>query len=385
MDVIRGYRYRLYPDAEQAEALSRTVGVVRLVYNLALEQRRIFGTRRYGGHRHSLGAKNLSQDLSQLRREIDWIGAISQTAQNQALIDLDRAFANFFQGRAGYPTPRRKYRDDSFRHTGREIEVRQLNTKWSEVKIPKIGWIRFRDTRPLGGVIRNATLRRSAGGAWEVSIACRVTLDAPQVRNGAEGIDRGVVIPFASSTGEMTYLPGTVTRRQRSIRRAARDLSRRQRGSKRYAKARRRIARLKARDARARAHVAHEASTKIARRSGLVAIENLKISSMTRSARGTPDAPGVNVRQKAGLNRAILNVGWHRFETMLAYKLEAAGGVLVKVASHYTSQTCACCGTRHPDSRKSQALFVCEDCGATHNADINAARNILALAGGPPG
>ncbi|MCW3784291.1 helix-turn-helix domain-containing protein, partial [Defluviimonas salinarum] len=175
MEVIRGHVYRLKPTPEQDALMARTAGVTRLVYNLALEQRRTWGGRRYGGGRsRTFGAKGLSGELSELRRTFDWIGAVSQTAQNQALIDLDRAFANFFEGRAGYPKPRRKGRDDAFRQVGREIAVRRLNAKWSEVKILKIGWVRYRDTRPLrpradGAVeIRNATIRRRAGGGWEI-------------------------------------------------------------------------------------------------------------------------------------------------------------------------------------------------------------------------
>jgi putative transposase len=380
MQIIRGFQYRLYPTAEQAEAMARTAGVVRLIYNLALEQRQVFGPRRYGGTRHKLGAKSLSAELSALRKEINWIGAVSQTAQNQALLDLDKAFVNFFEGRAGYPKPRKKFQDDTFRQVGREIDVQMLNKKWGQVKLPKIGWVRLRVTRPLDGDIRSATVRREAGGQWTISISCRTEKKVPPALPGSVGVDRGVVIPYALSTGETIDLPHTIKKRDKSIRRAKKNLSRKKRGSKRYARARVRVARLEARNARARTHVAHEASTQLARRFGCVAIEALNIRQMTASAKGTVESPGVNVRAKSGLNRSILNVGWHRFETLLAYKLDAAGGVLMKVAPHHTSQTCSSCGVTHKDSRKSQALFMCESCGAMHNADTNAAKNILAKA-----
>jgi putative transposase len=384
MEIIRGKQYRLYPTEDQISVLSSTVGVVRLIYNLALEQRRVFGTRRYGGARHRLGAKGLSGELAQLRREVDWIGAVSQTAQNQALLDLDRAFSNFFAGRAGYPSPRKKFHNDAFRHVGREIKTRKLNAKWSEVKIPKIGWVRYRDTQPIQGQIRNATISRAAVGVWEISIACKIEISDPTPANEAVGIDRGVAIPYAMSDGSVVHLPETVARREKTIRRAQKALSRRKRGSNRYHRARRRLATLQARQQRTRTHTAHVISTQIAQRYGMVAIEDLKIKSMTRSARGTVEVPGVNVRQKSGLNRAILNVGWHRFEVMLGYKLDAMGGTLIKVSAHFTSQICSSCGERHSDNRKSQALFVCQGCGATHNADFNAARNIIDRALSPP-
>lgn len=118
-------------------------------------------------------------------------------------------------------------------------------------------------------------------------------------------------------------------------------------------------------------------SRRLVRGHGLVAIEDLKIRNMTASARGTVEEPGRNVAQKAGLNRSILNVGWHALERMLAYKLEETGGLLVKVPAPWTSRTCAACGHVATESRKSQAEFRCVACNAADNADVNAARVIL--------
>lgn len=387
MEKIRGHVYTLKPTAEQEVLLCQTAGVVRLVYNLALEQRRTFGGRPYkGGPARNFSSMGMSSELSELRREFTWIGAVSQTAQIQALRDLDRAYANFFEGRAGYPRPRKRGQGDAFRHVGREVAVRRLNAKWSEVKIPKIGWIRYRDTRALrpgeeGTVkIRNATLRRVAGGGWEISIATLCRIEEGVVPGAAVGIDRGVAIPYALSSGELIRLPEAVGQRRSAQRRAAKALSRRRRGSKRYVKARERLARLKARDARTRAHVAHVLSRRLVRDFGLIAIEDLRIRNMTASAAGTLEAPGSRVAQKAGLNRSILNVGWHALERMLSYKLEETGGILVKVPAAYTSQTCAACGHVDARSRESQAIFRCTACGEEANADINAAKTILTRA-----
>lgn len=247
---FRGYRCTLQPTYAQETLLAQTAGVVWLVYNLALEQRHVFGPRTYTGQRRSLlvpartqkerentvggcirntvptSAMRLSDEFLVLRREFDWIGAVSQTAQNQALVDLDRAFTPFFEGRAGYPTLRKRGRDDSFRQAGWEIAVRRLNGKWSEVQVPKVGWIRYRDTRLLpkaasGAVeIRNATLRRRAGGGWEISIAVRCEIAEAPVPEAACGVDRGVAVPYALSNGEMIHLP--LKRRKRALRRARR-------------------------------------------------------------------------------------------------------------------------------------------------------------------
>jgi len=240
MQTIRGHVYTLKPSYEQEVLLAQTAGVVRLIYNLAREQRRTWGGRPYaGGARRNFGAMGMSGELSALRASEPWIKAISQTAQMQALIDLDRAYANFFEGRSGYPRARKKWRDDSFRQAGREITVQRLNAKWSEVRIPKIGWVRYRDTRPLpakkDGVvdIRNATISRRAGGGWQISIAVRYEIEDRPVPAGAVGVDRGVAVPFALSTGEMVHLPQAMRARQAAQRRAPTGLSRRKRGSAR--------------------------------------------------------------------------------------------------------------------------------------------------------
>jgi putative transposase len=383
MELIRAHVYTLRPTPEQKMLLAQTAGVVRLVYNLTLEQRRIWGGKPYaGGPGRYFSAMGASRDLSALRSSFDWIKAVSQTAQIQAIIDLDRAFANFFEGRASYPTPRRKGLHDAFRQVGREITTRRLNAKWSEVRIPKIGWIRYRDTRPLrpgesGEVeIRNATLRRRAGGGWEIAIAHRCAFNEIEVPAGTIGVDRGVAAPYATSDGMLVQFPDRMEKRERTIRQAQRKLSRKRRGSKRYARARQRVARLKARNARARKHVAHVTSRTLVRENGLVAIEALQTRNMVASASGTREEPGRNVAQKRGLNRAILNVGWQQFEVMLAYKLEETGGRLVKVPAAYSSQECAACGHVDRENRKSQAVFVCTACGAADNADINAAKVI---------
>ncbi|OWK25248.1 hypothetical protein AJ87_12770, partial [Rhizobium yanglingense] len=145
----------------------------------------------------------------------------------------------------------------------------------------------------------------------------------------------------------------------------------------RHAKARRRVAALQARAARIRQDWRHKASLDIARRFATVVLEDLATRNMTRSARGTVDAPGTNVCQKAGLNRAILEQGWHGFETVLADKLEERGGYLCKVDPRHTSQTCSACGAVDRESRESQASFRCCQCGLRAHADHNAAINIL--------
>jgi putative transposase len=374
---MRGFRYRLETTGQQEALFRRFAGVCRLVYNLALEQRRHFHRQyeRATGKRLSYVAQ--AAELTQLRAEVDWIAAVYVSCQQQALRDLDRAYGNYFACRAGYPTPRRKGQHNSFRFPGREIETKRLNAKWSAVRLPKIGWVKYRDTRPMRGVLKNVTVSHDALG-WHVSFACEIEAAAqPVSKLPGVGIDRGVANTLMLSTGEAFQMPASLEAIEDRRRRLQRAAARKKRGSARRAKALRRIARLSTRSARIRRDFQHKAALAVASRFGAVVLEDLKVRSMTASAKGTVNQPGRRVRQKAGLNRAILTQGWSGFETVLAYKLQERGGTLHTVDPAYTSQTCSACGTVDSRSRESQARFCCQYCGFAIHADQNAAINIL--------
>ena len=211
-----------------------------------------------------------ARDLTALRAAFDWIAAGHVTPQQQALRDLDRAWANFFAGRAGYPSPRKKGVNDAFRFQGREVETRPLNGKWSAVRLPKIGWVKFRDTRPLRGKVMNVTINRSTEG-WHVSFACEIErADAAASNLPAVGIDRGVTNTLTLSTGEHLHMPASLAGIEQKKRQAQRVASRRKRGSKRHAKARRRVAALQARAGRIRQDWRHKVSRSLVQRFGTV-------------------------------------------------------------------------------------------------------------------
>jgi len=374
--IARGFRFKLCPTAEQEALFRQFPGVCRLIYNLALEQRQHWWQRyeRETGQRLNYAAQ--ARQLTDLRAEFDWIRAVSVSCQQQALRDLDTAFANFFAGRARYPSPRKKAINDAFRFPGREVETRRLSAKWSAVRLPKIGWVKVRDTRPIRGTIKNATITGGVDG-WHVAFACEIEHEAPENFRPAVGIDRGVATTLALSTGEMLSVPASLERIGTAQRRAQRVLSRRKRGSRRYARQRRRVARLHARAGRIRRDFHHRAALHIARRFGVAALEDLRIRNMTASAAGTMAEPGRMVRQKAGLNRSILNQGWGAFDLILAYKMEERGGRIVKIDPAFTSLICSACGAVDARSRKNQATFECIACGHRDHADRNAAKNIL--------
>jgi putative transposase len=362
--IQRNFRYRLRPTPAQAETLGQYAGATRFVYNLGLEQRRDFWRQYKAQTGRHIGFVSQSRELTQLRHAEPWLAEINYVPLQQALRDLDRAFSNFFAGRARFPTFRRKDDNTSFRFAGRCVRSVRMNNKWSLVRLPKIGWVKFRDTRPVRGRALNVSVSYAAN-SWHICFCCEIEHEAPANDLPSVGIDRGVANTLALSTGEMLSTPA-LTQLERRKRRAQRILARRVRGSNRHRKQRARVTVLAAKIARVRADWRHRATLDIAKRFGTVAIEALKIANMTAAGKG-----------KRGLNRSILEQGWGAFERTLAYKLEERGGALVKVNPAYTSQECSACGTIDRASRESQASFACRHCGFAAHADHNAALNIL--------
>lgn len=369
--MIRGFTFALRPTPEQAEQFVQFAGVCRLVWNLALEQRRDHWRNYQSRTGNNLNYVSQARELTALRAEFDFIRAVSQTSQQYALKALDTAYQRAFKGLGGFPQPKKKGRHEAFTFAGRQVTVERINHRWGRVKLPKIGWVKFRMTRDVTGRMTEATVSLTPLG-WQISIGAEIVGEVADA-GGAVGIDRGVTVPLMLSDGTRYMLPDGIERLERKHRKAQRIVGRRKRGSARWRKAVRRAAAIKAKQARVRKHWAHETTTDICRRHGTVIIERLRTKDMTKSAAGTMGNPGRNVAQKRSLNRAILNVGWHQIETMLFYKAHR----IVKVDPRHTSQTCAACGALDSRSRESQASFVCTACGHRSNADLNAARNIL--------
>jgi transposase len=253
-------------------------------------------------------------------------------------------------------------------------QVRRLSRKTGAVRVPKAGWVRFRWSRTVPSA-RSYRVTQDRAGRWHVAFAA-IPEPIPSPGTGqVVGVDRGVAVSAALSTGELLTAPRLSARRQQRLLRLQRRLSRSRRGSNRRARVRLAVARLKARETDARKDWAEKTSTDLARRFELIRVEALRIGNMTRSARGTADAPGRNVGAKAGLNREILRSGWGALVRRLEDK---APGRAEKVDPAFTSQRCSACGLVDPKSRESQASFRCTACGFACNADVNAARNIAA-------
>ncbi|QKW40244.1 transposase [Actinomadura sp. NAK00032] len=365
-------RFRLCPTPAQEAGLLEHCAHARFVWNLAVEQHAWWTPRRGPAPGYAVQARQLTE----ARAGFGWLAAGSQTVQQQALRDFAQAMANFFTGTHRRPTWRKAGVHEGFRVVGargRAWDVRRLSRRTGEVRVPKVGWVRFRWSRPVPPDARSFRVTRDRAGRWHVAFA-HVPAPVPAPGNGeAVGVDRGVAVSAALSTGEMRTVPGLTPGEAERLKRLLRRLARARPGSNRRARLKAAVARLKARQTDRRKDWVEKTSTDLAHRFDVIAVEDLNVRGMTRSARGTVDAPGTGVRQKAGLNRGILAAGWGRLVVRLEDK---APGRVVKVDPAYTSQTCHACGHRARDNRESQAVFRCVACGHQANADVNAARNI---------
>jgi putative transposase len=252
----------------------------------------------------------------------------------------------------------------------------RLNRRFGRVRVPKVGWVRFRLSRPVPEGIKSYRVTRDPAGRWHIAF---VHIPDPICGPGdgsVVGIDRGVAVSAALSTGELLHAPSLTRGEAKRVKVLQQRLARAKRGSNRRARTKRVIAKLKARETDRRKDWVEKATTHIARRFDTIRIEALDVRSMTRSARGTVEKPGVRVAQKRGLNRAIRRSGWGLLAARLQHK---ACGRVEQIPAAYTSQRCSACGHVAPENRKSQAVFECEACTAGRcNADVNAARNIAA-------
>ena len=369
-------RFRLQPSPAQEAVLAEHCGHARFVWNLAVEQHAHWRL----GLRSAPGFAEQCRQLTQARAEFGWLAAGSIVVQQQALKDFAQAMANFFAGTHRRPTWRRRGRGEGFRIVAvKPGDARRLSRHVGEVKIPKVGWVRFRWSRAVPEAVKSFRVTRDRAGRWYVAFAA-VPEPVSAPRNGAVvGVDRGVRVSAALSTGELLSAASLRETETQRLLRLARRRAKARRGSNRGAKLTAAIARLKASEADRRKDWVEKTSTDLARRFDVIGVEDLKIRSMTRTAKGTVAEPGRNVAQKAGLNRGILASGWGQLVARLEHK---ALGRVVKVNPRYTSQTCNACTHIARESRESQALFRCVACGHQDNADVNAARNIADLAAG---
>ena len=372
MRRLQAFKYELMPNGQQEQQMRRFAGSCRFVYNKALALQKA----RYEQGEKKLGYAGLCKLLTKWRSSADtqWLADAPAHPLQQALKDLERAYSNFFAQRAGFPRFKKKGRSDSFRYPDpKQIKLDQANSRWF---LPKLGWIRYRNSREVLGVVKNITVSQSCG-KWFVSIQTEREVEQPIPQGGAVGIDMGIA-RFATLSDGTFYAPlHSFKRHESHLRKAQQVMSRKVKFSNNWRKAKAKVQRIHARIANARRDFLHKTSTAICKNHAVVCIEDLQVRNMCKSAAGSTEQPGRNVRAKTGLNKSILDQGWFEFRRQLDYKLAWRGGWLVAVPPQNTSLTCPCCKHVSADNRQTQARFACVQCGFEENAEGVGAINIL--------
>ena len=373
MQRLQAFQYELMPHAETQRQLRRFAGSCRFVYNQALALQKA---------NHEAGKKHLSYVtmaawLPQWKREVgqEWLKDTPSQALQHALKHLDKAYQNCFAKRADYPRFKRKGSGDSFRYPDpKQIKLDQANRR---IFLPKLGWIRYRNSREVWGELRNVTVS-SKRGKWFVSIQTRREVELPATPvTTAIGIDLGIARFATLSDGSYIAPLNSFKSKEAKLAKYQRCMVHKQKFSNNWKKAKAKVQKIHTQIANTRCDFLHKATTTISQNHALVFVEDLQVQNMSKSAAGTAENHGKNVAQKSGLNKAILDQGWGEFQRQLDYKTAWNGGMLIAVPAHHTSQTCPCCGHVSKDNRQTQARFACVECGYENHADVVGAINVL--------
>jgi putative transposase len=369
---LQAYKFELQPNGEQRRDMRRFAGACRFVFNKALA----WQNEQYAVDKAVKFSYTTLANLLPLWKQdpaIQWLKESPSQPLQQTLKDLERAYKNFFAKRADFPRFKKKGQSDSFRYP-QGCKLDQANNR---IFLPKLGWVRYRNSREALGTVKNVTVS-SKQGKWFVSIQTEREVETPVHPSTAiVGIDMGIA-RFATLSDGSYFAPlNSFKRQEQALVKAQRAMSRKQKFSNNWKKAKANVQKIHAHIGNARRDYLHKATTTISKNHAMVCIEDLQVRNMFKSAAGTTETPGKNVRAKSGLNKAILDQGWYEFRRQLDYKLAWNGGQLVAVPPRNTSRTCPCCDHVAKENRLSQARFECVACGFEENADLVGAINVL--------
>jgi putative transposase len=372
MQRLQAFKFELMPTGEQARKMRQFAGACRFVYNKALALQR--ENLEAGGK--FIGYVGMAKHLTAWRNstETPWLKDAPVHTSQCALKDLDRAFDNFFEKRTDFPRFKRKGMRDSFRYP--DAKQIRLDRENGRISLPKLGYIRYRNSRMVPGEVRSATVSLRAG-KWYVSILTKREVEQPVPHGPAVGIDVGVARFATLSDGTFIAPLSSFRKHEQRLGKYQRRMARKVKGSSNWKKAKARVQRIHAHIANARNDFLHKASNTISKNHAMIAVEDLQVRNMSRSAKGSAETPGRNVRAKSGLNKSILDQGWFEFRRQLEYKTAWRGGFFAAVPPQNTSRTCPCCSHISADNRRTQALFACIKCGHEANADHVGAINVL--------
>ena len=332
MQRLQAYKYELMPDGEQERDLRRFAGSCRFVFNKALAMQK----ENHEAGNKFIGYVAMAKHLTEWRNGPDtpWLKEAPCHPLQQALKDLEKAYKNFFTKRADFPRFRRKGSGDSFRYPDpKQIKLDQAN---SRLCLPKLGWLRYRNSRDVLGDLRNVTVSQS-GGKWFVSIQTQREIEQPlPTATTAIGIDVGIA-HFATMSDASFIAPlNSFKKHQQRLARYQQRMSHKVKFSNNWKKAKARVQKIHTGIANARRDFLHKTTTTISQNHALVCIEDLQVRNMSMSSKGNSEQHGKMVKQKSGLNRSILDQGWGEFRRQLDYKVSWNGGILLAVPPHHT-------------------------------------------------
>lgn len=370
MKRLQAFKFRIEPNGEQQRAMCQYAGNARKVWNLALarqQQNHAEGK----SYTNSFGMNNWLPDW---KKEFPYLQRSPAQTLQQVTQDLHMAFKHFFAKRADFPKFKKKgYGADSFRFPqGYKLEPHN-----KRIFLPKLGWIRYRNSRNVLGEIKNVTVSYRHQH-WFVSIQTERDVAQPLPTSQTSiGVDVGITRFATLSDGTAIEPLNSFKKKQIRLARYQRRMSRKVKFSKNWIKAKSHVQRIHGTITNARQDFLHKTSTWISKNHAFVCVEDLQIGNMSTSAKGNSRQQGRRVKQKSGLNRAILDQGWGEFRRQLAYKVTWNGGVFLAVDPKNTSRTCPACRHISVDNRKTQANFACVACSYANHADVVGAINIL--------
>ncbi|KXQ29833.1 transposase [Escherichia coli] len=350
--------------------MRRFAGACRFVFNRALARQ---------NENHEAGNKyipygKMASWLVEWKNatETQWLKDSPSQPLQQSLKDLERAYKNFFRKRAAFPRFKKRGQNDAFRYP-QGVKLDQEN---SRIFLPTLGWMRYRNSRQVTGVVKNVTVSQSCG-KWYISIQTESEVSTPVHPSASMvGLDAGVAKLATLSDGTVFEPVNSFQKNQKKLARLQRQLSRKVKFSNNWQKQKRKIQRLHSCIANIRRDYLHKVTTAVSKNHAMIVIEDLKVSNMSKSAAGTVSQPGRNVRAKSGLNRSILDQGWYEMRRQLAYKQLWRGGQVLAVPPAYTSQRCAYCGHTAKENPKSAAGTVSQP-GRNVRAKSGLNRSIL--------